>query len=48
MATDQDKSIRKLRAFLSAGVKGYSRLLDDDKEATARMLTASVNMKAIK
>ena len=30
---------RKLSAILSADVKGYSRLMDDDEEATVRTLT---------
>jgi len=31
---------RKLAAILSADVKGYSRLMDDDEEATVRTLTS--------
>lgn len=31
---------RKLTAILSADVKGYSRLMGDDEEATIRTLTA--------
>jgi adenylate cyclase len=31
---------RKLAAILSADVEGYSRLMDDDEEATIRTLTA--------
>jgi class 3 adenylate cyclase len=31
---------RKLTAILSADVKGYSRLMEDDEEATVRTLTA--------
>jgi len=31
---------RKLTAILSADVKGYSRLMDDDEEATVRTLTS--------
>ena len=31
---------RKLAAVLSADVEGYSRLMDDDEEATVRTLTA--------
>jgi adenylate cyclase len=31
---------RKLAAILSADVEGYSRLMDDDEEATARTLTS--------
>src|SRR5262249_13918991 len=31
---------RKLTAILSADVKGYSRLMGEDEEATIRMLTA--------
>ena len=30
---------RKLAAILSADVEGYSRLMDDDEEATVRTLT---------
>ena len=30
---------RKLTAILSADVEGYSRLMDDDDEATIRTLT---------
>jgi class 3 adenylate cyclase len=31
---------RKLTAILSADVKGYSRLMGEDEEATIRILTA--------
>src|SRR5210317_1606677 len=31
---------RKLAAILSADVEGYSRLMDDDEEATVRLLTS--------
>ena len=31
---------RKLAAILSADVEGYSRLMDDDEEATVRTITA--------
>ena len=31
---------RKLAAILCADVEGYSRLMDDDEEATVRTLTA--------
>jgi adenylate cyclase len=31
---------RKLAAILSADVEGYSRMMDDDEEATIRTLTA--------
>jgi adenylate cyclase len=31
---------RKLAAILSADVKGYSRLMGEDEEATIRTLTA--------
>ena len=31
---------RKLTAILSADVKGYSRLMGEDEEATIRTLTA--------
>jgi len=34
---------RKLSAILSADVEGYSRLMDDDEEATVRSLTAYRN-----
>ena len=29
---------RKLAAIISADVEGYSRLMDDDEEATARII----------
>jgi class 3 adenylate cyclase len=38
MATEPYK--RKLTAILSADVKGYSRLMGEDEEATVRTLTA--------
>jgi len=38
MSTDQDKVIRKLRAILSADVKGYSLLMSDDEAFTIRTL----------
>ena len=38
MAEDGFK--RKLAAILSADVEGYSRLMDDDEEATIRTLTS--------
>lgn len=38
MATDQPT--RKLAAILSADVKGYSRLMEDDEEATVATITA--------
>jgi len=38
MATQDFK--RKLTAILSADVKGYSRLMSDDEEATVRTITA--------
>jgi adenylate cyclase len=31
---------RKLAAILSADVEGYSRLMDDDEEATVRTITS--------
>ncbi len=34
---------RKLAAILSAVVEGYSRLMDDDEEATVRTLTSYRN-----
>ncbi len=34
---------RKLAAIMSADVEGYSRLMDDDEEATGLMLTAYTN-----
>ena len=34
---------RKLAAILSADVEGYSRLMDDDEEATVRTITAYRN-----
>jgi len=36
----QERFKRKLAAILSADVEGYSRLMDDDEEATVRTLTA--------
>src|SRR5210317_1612505 len=36
----QDGFRRKLAAILSADVEGYSRLMDDDEEATVRTLTS--------
>ena len=38
MPTDQDKAIRKLRAILSADVKGYSLLMADDEAFTIKTL----------
>ena len=38
MATEDFK--RKLTAILSADVKGYSRLMGEDEEATVRTITA--------
>ena len=38
MSTDQNKVIRKLRAILSADVKGYSLLMSDDEAFTIRTL----------
>jgi adenylate cyclase len=38
MPTDQDKVIRKLRAILSADVKGYSLLMADDEAFTIKTL----------
>lgn len=35
---------RKLAAILSADVGGYSRLMDDDEEATVRTLTYYCNV----
>jgi len=32
---------RKLAAILSADVKGYSRLMGDDEEATVRTITTT-------
>ena len=37
---DSDRAARKLAAILSADVKGYSRLMGEDDEATVRTLTA--------
>jgi adenylate cyclase len=36
----RDGMARKLAAILSADVKGYSRLMGEDEEATIRTLTA--------
>ncbi len=38
MPTDEDKVTRKLRAILSADVKGYSLLMTDDEAYTVRKL----------
>jgi adenylate cyclase len=38
--SNEQKVTRKLRGILSADVEGYSRLMDDDEEATFRRLTA--------
>jgi class 3 adenylate cyclase len=35
----EELTIRKLTAILSADVKGYSRLMGDDEDATVRTLT---------
>ncbi|MBE9533458.1 MAG: tetratricopeptide repeat protein, partial [Proteobacteria bacterium] len=37
---EEKKAKRKLTAILSADVKGYSRLMQDDEEATVRTITA--------
>ena len=37
---EERKTKRKLTAILSADVKGYSRLMEDDEEATVRTITA--------
>jgi len=37
---DEKKAKRKLTAILSADVKGYSHLMQDDEEATVRTITA--------
>ena len=36
----EERAKRKLSAILSADVKGYSRLMGDDEEATVRTITA--------
>jgi adenylate cyclase len=36
----EERVERKLAAILSADVKGYSRLMDEDEEATLHTLTA--------
>ena len=36
----EEQTKRKLTAILSADVKGYSRLMQDDEEATVRTITA--------
>ena len=38
MPTDKDKVTRKLRAILSADVKGYSLLMADDEAFTIQTL----------
>ena len=37
---EEKKAKRKLTAILSADVKGYSHLMQDDEEATVRTITA--------
>ncbi len=37
---EEKKAKRKLTAILIADVKGYSRLMQDDEEATVRTITA--------
>jgi len=37
---DTEEFRRKLTAILSADVKGYSRLMGEDEEATVRTITA--------
>jgi len=37
---EEKKTKRKLTAILSADVKGYSRLMQDDEEATVQSITA--------
>jgi adenylate cyclase len=37
---EEKKAKRKLTAILSADVKGYSRLMADDEEATVRTINA--------
>jgi len=37
---NEEQAKRKLAAILSADVKGYSRLMEDDEEATVRTITA--------
>ena len=44
MPTDQDKVIRKLRAILSADVKGYSLLMANDEAFTIKTLKAYRNI----
>ncbi|MGV7223684.1 MAG: tetratricopeptide repeat protein [Nitrospinales bacterium] len=44
MPTDQDKTIRKLRAILSADVKGYSLLMANDEAFTIKTLKAYRNI----
>ena len=39
----EERFKRKLAAILSADVEGYSRLMDDDEEATVRTLTSYRN-----
>ena len=36
----EEQAKRKLAAILSADVKGYSRLMEDDEEATVQTITA--------
>ncbi len=44
MPTDQNKTIRKLRAILSADVKGYSLLMANDEAFTIKTLKAYRNI----
>ena len=44
MPTEQDKTIRKLRAILSADVKGYSLLMADDEAFTIKTLKTYRNI----
>ena len=39
--------MRKLAAILSADVEGYSRLMDDDEEATVQTIAASESSQNI-
>jgi hypothetical protein len=42
---EEKKVRRKLTAILSADVKGYSNLMQDDEEATVRTITAYRGMR---
>ena len=40
----EEKLVRKLKAFLSAGVKGYSRMMGEDEVGTYQTLTVNLEL----